>query len=30
MVMVIILNDDDILVCDNQVFPIDLAEDIRF
>ena len=30
MMVVIILNDDEIFVCNNKVFPIDLAEDVRF
>lgn len=27
--VVIILNDDEILVCNDEIFPINLAEDVR-
>ena len=29
MMVVVVLDDDEVFVCNNQVFSIDLAEDVR-
>jgi hypothetical protein len=30
MMVVVVLDDDEVFLCNHKVFPVDLAEDIRF
>jgi hypothetical protein len=30
MMVVIIFNDNEVFVCNDQILPVDLAEDVRF